>query len=91
MVSRLSAMEAVSLHTESSTMPAHTVALIIIEASDQLSHQRLDKLVGSSLPQMARFRSRLVGKPLGLGQPAWAAIDDSLRTLSISSSPARKV
>jgi len=75
-VSRLSAMEAVSLHTESSTMPAHTVALIIIEASDQLSHQRLHKLVGSSLPQMARFRSRLVGKPLGLGQPVWAAIDD---------------
>jgi diacylglycerol O-acyltransferase len=38
MVSRLSGMEAVSLHTESSTVPAHAVALIIIEASDQLSH-----------------------------------------------------
>ena len=25
---------------------------------------------------MARFRSRLVGKPLGLGQPVWAEIDD---------------
>jgi diacylglycerol O-acyltransferase / wax synthase len=75
MVSRLSGMEAVSLHTESSTVPAHAVALIIIEASDQLSHQRLRELVGSALPQLARFRCWLVGKPLGLGQPVWAEID----------------
>jgi diacylglycerol O-acyltransferase / wax synthase len=76
MVSRLSGMDAVSRHIESSTVPAHAVALIIIEASDQLSHQRLHELVGSSLTQLARFRSRLVGKPLGLGQPVWAEIDD---------------
>jgi len=76
MVSRLSGMAAVSLRIESSTVPAHAVALIIIEASDQLSHQRLHELVGLSLPRMARFRSRVVGKPLGLGQPVWAEIDD---------------
>jgi diacylglycerol O-acyltransferase / wax synthase len=76
MVSRLSGRDAVSLHTESSTIPAHVVAVIIVEASGQVSHQRLHRLVGSSLPQMARFRSRLVGKPLGLGQPVWAEIDD---------------
>ncbi len=76
MVSRLSGMDAVSLRIESSTVPAHAVALIIIEASDQLSHQRLHQLVGLSLPQLARFRSRVVGKPLGLGQPVWAEIDD---------------
>src|SRR5712672_896257 len=75
MVSRLSWMLAVSANTESSTVPAHAVALIIIEASDQLSHQRLRELVGSALPQLARFRCRLVGKPLGLGQPVWAEID----------------
>ena len=57
-------------------MPAHTVSLIIIEPSDQFSHQRLDQLVGSSLPQLARFRSRLVGRPLGVGRPLWAQIDD---------------
>ena len=85
MVSRLSAMEAVSLHTESSTVPAHAVALIIIEASDQLSHQRLRELVGSALPQLARFRCRLVGKPLGLGQPVWAEIDDYDPTSQIHS------
>ena len=78
-------MEAVSLHTESSTVPAHAVALIIIEASDQLSHQRLRELVGSALPQLARFRCRLVGKPLGLGQPVWAEIDDYDPTSQIHS------
>ncbi len=57
-------------------MPAHTVSLVIIEPSDQFSHERLDQLVGSSLPQLARFRSRLVGRPLGVGQPLWAEIDD---------------
>lgn len=57
-------------------MPAHTVSLVIIEPSEQFSHERLDQLVGSSLPQLARFRSRLVGRPLGVGQPLWAEIDE---------------
>ena len=76
MVTRLSGGDAVSLHTQSATTPAHTVALIIIDASDQLSHERLHQLVASSLPHLARFRSRLVSKPLGMGQPVWAEIDD---------------
>ncbi len=57
-------------------MPAHAVSLVIVERSDQLSHERLHQLVGSALPQLAPFRSRLVGKPLGVGQPVWAEIDD---------------
>ena len=76
MFTRLSGVDTVSLHTQTSTTPAQTVALIIIEASDQLSHERLHQLVAASLPQLARFRSRLVGKPLGVGQPVWAEIDD---------------
>jgi diacylglycerol O-acyltransferase len=76
MVTRLSRTDALSLHTQGSETPAHTVALIIIEASDQLSHQRLHQLVAASLPRLARFRSRLVAKPLGVGQPVWAEIDD---------------
>ncbi len=32
--------------------------------------------MAQALPQLARFRSRLVPKPLGLGQPVWAEIDD---------------
>lgn len=76
MATRLAAADAASLHTQTSTTPAHTVVLIIVEASDRLSHERLHQLVSSSLPSLARFRSRLVGKPLGMGQPLWAEIDD---------------
>ncbi len=75
-VTRLSGTDALSLHTQSSHTPAHTVTLVILDASDQLSHQRLHQLVATSLPQLARFRSRLVTKPLGVGQPVWAEIED---------------
>ena len=69
MVSRLSAMEAVSLHTESSTVPAHAVALIIIE------HPISSATSGYASWWVRRCRSchgsaaGLLGKPLGLGQP----------------------
>lgn len=76
MITRLSGTDALALHTQSSKTPAHTLELVVLEASNQLSHQRLHQLVAESLPQMARFRSRLVTKPLGLGQPVWAEIDD---------------
>jgi diacylglycerol O-acyltransferase / wax synthase len=76
MVTRLSVADAMALHTQTPTTPAHTVALVILEACDELSHERLHELVASSLPRMARFRSRLVGKPMGVGQPVWADIDD---------------
>lgn len=75
MVVRLSGARALSLHTHRST-PAHSLALVVLEASDRLSHQRLHRLLATSLPRMARFRSRLVPKPLGAGQPMWAEIDD---------------
>jgi diacylglycerol O-acyltransferase / wax synthase len=73
---RLLATDAMRLLMQESTTPAHMVSLIIIEPSHHLSHERLDQLVGSSLPQLAGFRSRLVGRPLGVGRPLWAEIDD---------------
>ncbi len=85
MVTRLSKTDAMRLHSQNSTMPGHTVSVIIIEPSDQLSHERLHQLVGSSLPEVARFRSRLVGKPMGMGQPLWAQIDDYDPTSQIHS------
>lgn len=89
MATRLSAADAMWLRIEDSTMPADTVSLIIIEPSDQLSHERLHQLVGSSLPQLTRFRSRLVGKPLGVGQPLWAEIEDYDPTSQIHSATIR--
>jgi diacylglycerol O-acyltransferase len=74
-VTRLSGNDALSLLTQTPNTPAHTVTLAVIDASDQLSHRRLHELVAAALPQLARFRSRLVTKPLGLGQPVWAEID----------------
>jgi len=56
--------------------------VILIEPSDQLSHKRLRQLVASSLPPLARFRSRLVGKPLGMGKPLWAQIGDAAAHVS---------
>ena len=73
---RSSTADAMRLLTQASTIPGHTVSLIVIDPSDQLSHQRLDRLMGASLPQLARFRSRLVGGPLGVGRPLWAEIED---------------
>jgi diacylglycerol O-acyltransferase len=73
---RLSAADAMRLLNEESTMSADTVSLIIVKPAEPFSHERLDQLVGSSLPQLARFRSRLVGRPLGVGPPLWAEIDD---------------
>lgn len=75
MLTRLAAADALSLHSQTSTTPAHTVTLIVIEGSDRLSHARLHQLLASSLPRLARLRSRLVGKPFGIGRPVWAEID----------------
>jgi diacylglycerol O-acyltransferase / wax synthase len=74
MGSRLSATDPTWVNQDS-TSP-YSVSLIILEPSDRLSHEKLQQLVGLSLPQLARFRSRLVGKPLGVGQPLWSEIDD---------------
>ena len=73
---RLSGADALALNTETPTTPAHYVVLIVMEASEAVSHQRLHELAGSSLPRLAHFRSRLFGKPLGLGQPVWAEVSD---------------
>jgi len=58
MITRLSKTEATRVHVPKSTSPTRSVSVILIEPSDQLSHKRLRQLVASSLPQLARFRSR---------------------------------
>ena len=72
---RSSAVDALRLLMEKSTTQAPTVSFIVIEPADQISHERLQQWVGSSLPQLTRFRSRLVDRPLGLGPPFWTEID----------------
>lgn len=57
-------------------VPSQFIVVVVIEGSDAVSHQRLQGVVATSLPRIARFRSRLIDKPLGLGQPVWAEIED---------------
>lgn len=76
MGTRLSINDSFALYSQTPTTPAYTVALFVIEASDRLSHAGLRVLVSSALPQIARFRSELVTKPMGIGQPVWAEITD---------------
>jgi len=73
---KASVADAVQLLLEKSTMQAHTVSFVVIEPTDRISHERLHALVGSSLPRLPRFRSRLVDRPLGVGPPFWAEIED---------------
>jgi diacylglycerol O-acyltransferase / wax synthase len=60
---------------EKSTTDAPTISFVVLEPTEHLSHERLHQLVASSLPQLTRFRSRLVNRPLGVGPPFWAEID----------------
>lgn len=76
MTTRLSALEATALYTQTSTTPAHEVSVIVLDASERVSHDALGRWIAAGLPRSARFRSRLVGKPFDLGQPVWAEIDD---------------
>jgi diacylglycerol O-acyltransferase len=73
---RLTPADAMALHAQTPTTPAHTVSVVILDASVQLSHGVLAQHVAEAVSRLARFRSRLVGKPLGMGQPVWADIED---------------
>lgn len=76
MTTRLSASEATALYTQTPTTPLHTVSVIVLDASERLSHDVLGQWIAAGLPRSARFRSRLVGKPFDVGQPVWAEVDD---------------
>ncbi|MCZ8382234.1 WS/DGAT domain-containing protein [Mycobacterium sp. CPCC 205372] len=74
MTTRLGPADAMALHTQTPTTPAHTVSLVILEPSKKLSHDVLGQRIAAAIPRLARFRSRLVCKPFGMGQPIWAEI-----------------
>jgi diacylglycerol O-acyltransferase / wax synthase len=72
---RSSTVDGLRLLMEKSTTHAPTVSFIVVEPTDHISHERLQQWVGSSLPQLTRFRSRLVDRPWGVGPPFWTEID----------------
>lgn len=79
-----------ALHTQTPTTPAHTVSLVILGGTDELSHDLLCRQLAAAVPRLARFRSRLVDKPFGLGQPVWAEIEhfDAARHIHSATVPA---
>jgi diacylglycerol O-acyltransferase / wax synthase len=72
---RSSTADGLRLLMEKSTTHAPTVSFIVVEPTDHISHERLQQWVGSSLPQLTPFRSRLVDRPWGVGPPFWTEID----------------
>jgi diacylglycerol O-acyltransferase len=76
MATRLSAPEALAVHTQTAKTPADSLSVIVLEASRHLNHDTLGRWIASALSQSAQFRSRLVEKPFGVGQPVWAEIPD---------------
>ncbi|KZS61512.1 hypothetical protein A4G27_17695 [Mycobacterium kansasii] len=66
-------------------MPSGTIAVIVMEPSDRLSHQRLHQLIDSSLAQPDRFGSRLAATPLRLAKRLSSQIDDDDPTSPIRS------
>ncbi|WP_292976518.1 wax ester/triacylglycerol synthase domain-containing protein [Mycobacterium sp.] len=73
---RSSAVDALRLLAEKSTTHGSTVSFVVMEPTDRLSHERLGRLIASALPQLTQLRSRLVVRPLGVGPPYWAEIED---------------
>ncbi|MGA5464458.1 wax ester/triacylglycerol synthase domain-containing protein [Mycobacterium sp. NPDC050041] len=90
MTTRLGPADAMALHTQTPTTPAHTVSLVILGGTKDLSHDVLCRQVAAAVPRLARFRSRLVGKPFGMGQPVWAEIEhfDAARHIHRTTVPA---
>ncbi|MCV7170798.1 DUF1298 domain-containing protein [Mycobacterium manitobense] len=90
MTTRLGPADAMALHTQTPTTPAHTLSLVILAGADGLSHDVLCRQLASAVPRLARFRSRLVGKPFGMGQPVWAEIEhyDAARHIHRATVPA---
>lgn len=76
MATRLSPPHALALHTQTPTTPGHTVSVVVLEASGSLTHERLGDWAAVALSRAVQFRSRLIDKPFGIGQPVWAEIDD---------------
>lgn len=73
---RLTGLDGVSLHGETSVMPTHVMAVLFCDpaARGDLSAGAVLRLVAARAAAIPGFRQRLLTKPFGLGQPVW--IDD---------------
>ncbi|MEV3901763.1 wax ester/triacylglycerol synthase domain-containing protein [Mycobacterium sp. NPDC050551] len=90
MTTRLSPADAMALCAQTPTTPADTLSLVILSGAEDLSHELLCRQIAAAVPQLPRFRSRLLDKPFGMGQPVWAEIEhyDAARYVHRATVPA---
>lgn len=65
-----------ALHMQTPAAPAACVSTAILAPSTELTHDVLNAWAASALTGLARFRSQLIDKPFGIGQPVWADVVD---------------
>ncbi len=76
-MNRLTGLDGVTLHGETSVMPTHVMAVMFCDptARGELAARAILRLVAERTAAMPGFQQRLLTKPFGLGQPVW--IEDS--------------
>ena len=72
-MNRLTGLDGLSLHGETSVMPTHVLAVLFCDtaAHGELTAGAILRLLGERTAAMPIFRQRLLTKPFGLGQPVW--------------------
>ncbi len=89
-MNRLTGLDGVTLHGETSVMPTHVMAVLFCDtaADGELATKAILRLVAERTAAMPEFRQRLLTKPFGLGQPVWIedrafCVDDHLHCVRL--------
>jgi len=78
---RLTGLDGVTLHGETSVMPTHVLAVLFCDPATggELTARAVLKQLAERAAGTRRFRERLLTKPFGLGQPVW--VEDPVFTV----------
>jgi diacylglycerol O-acyltransferase / wax synthase len=73
MMKRLTGLDGVTLHGETSVMPTHVLAVLFCDpaAGGELTARAVLRQLAARTAATKGFRQRLLTKPFGLGQPVW--------------------
>ncbi len=73
MMKRLTGLDGVTLHGETSVMPTHVLAVLFCAPATrgELTARAVLRLLAARTAATKGFRQRLLTKPFGLGQPVW--------------------
>src|SRR6201998_1713371 len=73
MMKRLTGLDGVTLHGETSVMPPRVIAVVFCDPATrgELTARAVLRLLAERTAAIRGFRERLLTKPFGLGQPVW--------------------